>query len=52
MTVGRRQGEEVEILQGVARSDRLVVDGAGFLNEGDIVRLADADRPSETTAKR
>jgi RND family efflux transporter MFP subunit len=40
VTVGRRQGGEMEILQGVGERDVVVVQGAGFLNDGDIVRLA------------
>jgi RND family efflux transporter MFP subunit len=40
VTVGRRQGGEVEILQGIGKNDAVVVQGAGFLNDGDIVRLA------------
>jgi hypothetical protein len=41
VTVGRRQGEEIELVSGVSDSDRLIVQGAGFLNDGDVVRLAD-----------
>jgi hypothetical protein len=40
VTVGRRQGSEVEILQGIGSQDAVVVQGAGFLNDGDIVRIA------------
>ena len=49
VTVGRRRGDEVEILQGLGASDRVVVAGAGFLNDGDVVRLvaSSADRPAE-----
>jgi hypothetical protein len=39
--VGRRQGDEIELVSGVGDSDRLIVQGAGFLNDGDVVRLAD-----------
>lgn len=42
VTIGRRRGEEVEILSGLAAGVRVVVQGAGFLNDGDIVRLAPA----------
>jgi len=38
--IGRRRGEEVEIVSGLAEGARVVVQGAGFLNDGDIVRLA------------
>jgi len=40
VTPGRRQGDEVEILQGISESDRVVAQGAGFLGDNDIVRLA------------
>ncbi len=39
VTPGRRQGDEVEILQGISESDRVVAQGAGFLGDNDIVRL-------------
>jgi RND family efflux transporter MFP subunit len=42
VVIGRHQGSEAEIVQGVASDDRLVVQGAGFLNEGDVVRVVDA----------
>jgi RND family efflux transporter MFP subunit len=41
VTVGRREGNEVEILDGLRDDVRVVVQGAGFLNDGDFVRLAD-----------
>lgn len=40
VSVGRRRNDEVEILTGVGLKDRLVGQGAGFLNSGDVVRLA------------
>ena len=40
VTPGRRQGDDVEILQGISQSDRVVAQGAGFLGDNDIVRLA------------
>lgn len=39
---GRRVGNQVEVLEGIARQDRLVVSGAGFLNEGDLVKVVPA----------
>lgn len=39
VTVGRRQGTQVEIAQGLTESGRVVVDGAGFLNDSDVVRV-------------
>lgn len=39
VSAGRRQGNAVEILNGLAAGDRVVVSGAGFLNDGDIVHV-------------
>jgi RND family efflux transporter MFP subunit len=39
---GERIGSEVELLDGVAAGDRVVVVGAGFLGDGDRVRVVDA----------
>jgi multidrug efflux pump subunit AcrA (membrane-fusion protein) len=39
VTVGRRRGQQLEIVKGAGDEDRLVVAGAGFLNEGDLVRV-------------
>lgn len=36
---GRRQNTEVEIIQGLSDSDLIVVEGAGFLTDGDLVRV-------------
>jgi len=35
---GRRLGERIEVLSGLAPDALVVVEGAGFLNEGDMVR--------------
>lgn len=37
--LGRRSGDNWEILSGVQSSDRLVASGATFLSDGDIVRI-------------
>jgi HlyD family secretion protein len=37
---GRLAGERVEVLSGLAVDTRFVVDGAGFLNDGDLVRVS------------
>lgn len=37
--VGRRQGGSVEILDNVAEGERVVLQGAGFLKDGDTVRV-------------
>lgn len=40
VTVGRRQGGEVEITEALREGDRVVGQGAGLLNDGDVVRVA------------
>jgi RND family efflux transporter MFP subunit len=42
VTTGRRQGGLIEIVQGVAAGQRIVVRGAGFLSDGDRVVVATA----------
>jgi RND family efflux transporter MFP subunit len=37
VTTGRRIGERVEVLQGIGPDALVVVSGAGFLNDGDLV---------------
>lgn len=37
---GRRIGDRVEVLEGLKPDAAVVVSGAGFLNDGDLVRLA------------
>jgi hypothetical protein len=37
--VGRRVGEQVEILKGLKADASIAVVGAGFLNDGDTVRI-------------
>ena len=37
---GRRIGDRVEVLEGLKADASVVVSGAGFLNDGDLVRLA------------
>ena len=39
---GRLVGEQVELLSGLAPDASIVVSGAGFLNDGDLVRVAEA----------
>jgi RND family efflux transporter MFP subunit len=39
---GRRLGDRLELAEGVAPDALLALDGAGFLNDGDLVRRADA----------
>lgn len=40
--VGRRRGPDVEILSGLSLGDRVVAQGAGFLDDGDSVRVVDS----------
>jgi RND family efflux transporter MFP subunit len=39
---GRLAGDQLEILSGLDGDPRIVAAGAGFLNDGDLVRVADA----------
>jgi len=39
---GRRLGDRVELLAGIGPEVRIAVSGAGFLNDGDLVRVADS----------
>ncbi len=52
---GRRLGERVEVLEGIGAQDVLVASGAGFLNEGDVVKVApaagQASAPAATVAR-
>jgi hypothetical protein len=41
VTTGRRGDAVVEVTSGLAEGERVVVTGAGFLSEGDRVRVAD-----------
>ena len=36
---GRRVGERVEVVEGLQVADRVAVQGAGFLNDGDLVKV-------------
>jgi RND family efflux transporter MFP subunit len=44
---GRRIGDRVEILEGIKPDEPVVVSGAGFLNDGDLVRVAAGNGPAE-----
>ena len=48
---GRLAGDRVEVLAGLAADARIVVNGAGFLNDGDLVRLAPENKPNEPAAQ-
>lgn len=45
VVTGRRNGGDVELLQGVSPEDQLVAAGGSFLNEGDLVRLGESVAP-------
>lgn len=45
VTLGRRQGDLVEILEGLPADARVVGSGAGFLADGDLVRLVTVQKP-------
>lgn len=51
VTTGRREGAQVEVLQGLAVGDRVVVRGAGFLADGDRVQLAPAEAAASPVRK-
>ncbi|PID65422.1 MAG: hypothetical protein CR975_07165 [Gammaproteobacteria bacterium] len=48
VSVGHWQGEWVSITQGLSDSDRVAVDGVGFLSTGDTVNAFDADAQSDS----
>jgi RND family efflux transporter MFP subunit len=41
--IGRRRGTDIEILTGLREGERVVVQGAGFLDDGDSVRVVAGD---------
>lgn len=43
---GRLAGDRVEILSGLPANAQIVVDGAGFLNDGDLVRVTGGAAPA------
>jgi RND family efflux transporter MFP subunit len=43
---GRRLGDRVEVVSGLAPDTLIVVTGAGFMNDGDLVRSAPAAQPA------
>lgn len=47
VSVGRRQGSDVEIGQGVSDGDQVITQGAGFLSDGDLVRLSSNAAPED-----
>jgi RND family efflux transporter MFP subunit len=51
VATGRRSGERVEILQGLAADVRVVTSGGGFLADGDTVRVVATPAPAAPAAK-
>lgn len=49
VTTGRRNGDRVEILQGLKAEQAVVAAGAGFLNDGDLVAVS-AAKPAAAKA--
>jgi RND family efflux transporter MFP subunit len=44
VTPGRRSGDRIEIVSGLDKDDRVVVSGAAFLGDGDLVRVLTSSR--------
>ena len=44
VTPGRRNGDGIEIVEGLKGNERVVRRGGAFLNEGDVVRLSGEQR--------
>ncbi|MGX4643690.1 efflux RND transporter periplasmic adaptor subunit [Massilia sp. SYSU DXS3249] len=51
VTTGRRLGERIEVVGGLAPDAQIVVSGAGFLNDGDLVRNVPATAPAKVAAR-
>ena len=47
---GRRLGERIEVVNGLTKDALVVVSGAGFLNDGDLVRNVAAPAPAAVQA--
>jgi RND family efflux transporter MFP subunit len=50
VVIGQRRGDQLQIVAGVQRNDRLVATGVGFLNDGDLVRVVDTTGGSRAEA--
>lgn len=49
LQVGRRAGDRVEVLVGASASDVLIASGAGFLNDGDFVKVVPLEKSSSNS---
>ena len=45
VATGRRSGERIEVTGELAPDARVIVNGAGFLNDGDVVKVVAVDAP-------
>jgi hypothetical protein len=52
VAVGRRVGERIEIAGGLEPNTRVVASGAGFLADGDVVRVVDEPAPAVKAASK
>ncbi|TQK07263.1 efflux RND transporter periplasmic adaptor subunit [Herbaspirillum sp. SJZ107] len=50
VSTGRRLGDRIEVVDGLAPDAQVVVSGAGFLNDGDLVRQVPNPVPNATPA--
>jgi HlyD family secretion protein len=51
VVTGRRLGDRIEIVSGLAADQQVVVQGAGFLNDRDLVRIANSANGSTGAAR-
>jgi len=52
VTTGRREGSYTEILSGIAAGDTVVVRGAGFINDNDVVNVVVGGAPGGDGSRR
>jgi RND family efflux transporter MFP subunit len=50
VSVGRRSGDRIEIVEGIGPDARVVAGGVGFLGDGDTVRVVDMPAADRTAA--
>jgi RND family efflux transporter MFP subunit len=50
VTPGRRLGDRIEVLGGLTADTQVVVRGAGFLNDGDLVNRVEESAPAKVAA--
>jgi multidrug efflux pump subunit AcrA (membrane-fusion protein) len=48
VSVGQRLGDQIEIVDGIPLGTRVVASGAGFLADGDLVRVVGAPATAST----